>query len=368
MMSYVPTAIHQDAADRVELTTGFEQQKAVTTTRNTASRRKLRILVLCLLALPTVSFQPQPPTKIHQYRTHHAGTPQYTSSLQSTSSKSPTEKAPFDCLKDAMERMHILQLDPNSNSMLLKKQSIRVGPSSIPGAGKGVFATKNIKAGTVVGFFPVHGIGLELSDTNALATATEEDQSYFDSQNEVNSIEEEDTEVGTQEHYYLHYLIGSRPLCGYQAKEQGGTLFVDVNPTRAVQDAWISHYINDGAIVGANSEEGLLEYYRKSKARKNCVTIPFGPSPILATVTNSKVKKGDELFTTYGGSYWLDSMLKIAAEGNDEVEEEPAEITEAVLLQAKETAKDLFDAMNQAKVTHASLQTELEQLFSKVAV
>ena len=264
-----------------------------------------------------------------------------------------------------MRRMHALQKGENS---LLRKQTIRIGPSSIPGAGSGVFATKNIKAGTIIGFYPVHGIGLERFDMNAFATASKEDQEYFDGQNldhddGAGDFENDDKTKNDGEnvanHNYLQYLVGSRPLCGYQTLEDGGTLFIDVNPKQVVQETWIGHFINDGAIVESNTEDGLLDYYRNSAQRKNCVPVPFGPSPILAAVTTSKINKGDELFTTYGGAYWLDTLLQLTLE-----EEEPVDISDKVQMQAKETAKDLFGAMQKAQVTHASLQAEMEQLFS----
>ena len=163
----------------------------------------------------------------------------------------------------------------------------------------------------------------------------------------------------------MHFLMGSRPMCGYLVKEQGGALYIDVNPNRPLRDTWISHLINDGAVVEFNTEEGLLDYYKMSAQRKNCVNIPFGPSPILATVTSSKVKKGDELFTTYGGSYWLDSLLESATKDGEEAEE-PIDISDDVQLHVQQTARHIFDAMQESQQTHAKLRMELEQLFNDI--
>jgi hypothetical protein len=63
-----------------------------------------------------------------------------------------------------------------------------------------------------------------------------------------------------------------------------------------------SHRINDGATVLSNTESGALSYYRASRNAANCAHVPFGPSPLLATVTTRKVQRGEELLTTYGCS------------------------------------------------------------------
>jgi hypothetical protein len=47
-----------------------------------------------------------------------------------------------------------------SHLMKTCQESVYVGPSSSqPGAGKGLFAQKNLDQGTLVSFYPVHGIG-----------------------------------------------------------------------------------------------------------------------------------------------------------------------------------------------------------------
>jgi len=83
-------------------------------------------------------------------------------------------------------------------------------------------------------------------------------------------------------------------------------------------------------------------------------------------VTTKNVKKGDELFTTYGGSYWLDDAIQISDDDDDDDEEEPVEITYNIELEAKQTAQDILTAMLQARVAYATLETDLEQLFISV--
>lgn len=222
----------------------------------------------------------------------------------------------------------------------------------------GLFATKNIKAGTIISLYPIHAVGVtcetETSTTTTYTALDPEDQSYFDEKDGSNA----------QKANYVHFLIGSRPFGGGSNNNNNNanpisftedeTLFVDVNPDRPASSPWLSHYVNDGAIVQSNDEEGVLKYYRESNNAKNCVITPFGPSPMLVTVTTRKVKKGEEFFTSYGCSYWIDAML--------DDEEESTDMTERIIAEARQTASNIFTTMNQAKVTYAAHSDALEEV------
>jgi len=335
--------------------------------------RSSGLIIYLLLASSSDGFSSLFSTSVkHAYPTSAL----FSSTNMGSDDVSSKSEKPLECAKEAMRRVRILQEQQVNNSsctLAMKRSDIRVGPSSIAGAGSGVFATQNIKSGTLIGFYPVHCIGVERFDTNAVVTGTPEDQEFFffDDDDDEDDDDEGSNEQGNdasginRNHNYLHYLVGSRPLCGWKASLDGSALYIDVNPNRQVLDTWISHFIN-GAIVESNSEQGVLDYYGLSRKRKNCVHIPFGPAPILATVTTKNVKKGDELFTTYGGSYWLDDAIQISDDDDDDDEEEPVEITYNIELEAKQTAQDILTAMLQARVAYATLETDLEQLFISV--
>lgn len=250
-------------------------------------------------------------------------------------------------IRTALDRMNILMSDDAGSSPSMQdfqnriRKLVSIGESSIPGAGRGLFATQNIRKGTVIGFYPVHGIGAEFEDeTSVCFGGTQDDQNYFD------KIQKSD---------YTLFLVGSRRLGN--ADFEDASIFVDVNPNRANQSVcWNGHLVNDGAVLSENSERGMLDYYVASHKKRNCVHIPFGPSPLLALVTTKKVKKGEELFTTYGCVYWLETVLK---EG-----EECADTTEAIQLQARETAEGIFNAMKSAQSMYDNQQTEVEETFS----
>lgn len=81
-------------------------------------------------------------------------------------------------------------------------------PSSIVGAGDGLFAKKNIPAGTIVTYYPAHRLGVEYdndgNEENVISmTLDEEDQNYFD------RAEKGDSKSSGN---YLHFLMGKGPL------------------------------------------------------------------------------------------------------------------------------------------------------------
>jgi len=259
---------------------------------------------------------------------------------------SDKEDERFQDLATALRRMQTLQTIKDFN-MGVPRKLVKVGPSSIDGAGMGVFAMNNIKAGTIVGFFPVHALGVEFDDETTFCLAgCREDQPYFD-----RPLAEK-----TEEANYVHYLMGSRRIGS--ADFGSSRLYIDVKPNRPLGDRWIGHLVNDGATVRSNSEQGMLDYYAASRKRKNCVNIPFASSPILATVTTRDVKKNEELFTSYGCMYWIDALI----EGGEIC----ADVTEAVLLEAKSTAQDLFDTMRTVCKMYATQQDELQDQFAKL--
>jgi hypothetical protein len=288
----------------------------------------------------------------------------------------------FIDIRTALDRMNILQHqqqddgggDDNSGEQIMKDFQRRIQKvvscreSSIQGAGQGLFATKNIKAGTVIGFYPVHGIGVDFNDDTSSSICfgiTPEDQKYFDDSNENNNNNNSNNNNGSKANY-IQYLIGSRKL-GEADYGPDTQLFVDINPDRIeknnhdgsdISNCWISHYINDGAVVTTNSEMGMLDYYTESKRKKNCVHIPFGPAPIIATVTTRKVKKGEELFTSYGCIYWAESIIK-----EDEC---VVDVTDSVQIKAKETAQDIFTAWKNSQTIHESQQIQLQESFERI--
>jgi len=274
----------------------------------------------------------------------------------------------------------------SSSLQRLRKQVItntKVGPSSLGShAGLGLFATKNIKAGTIVGLYPAHALGYELvvpidnnksdddddainneenlQDLSMFMSGNEQDENYFAEHPHGNSPYLHATD---QPLFQRPSLLS--PLFNEDSKDEiSPPLYLDVNPTRndELDPIWTSHYINDGASLldtiqqkDTSIEDGIEEYYKHSSSKKNCIHIPFGPSPLLATITTKKVKKGQELFTSYGVVYWLGS---VDMEGYSSTS-----TTETIQNQIFQSARDLQAAMEAAKNGYSNESSDLIAAF-----
>ena len=229
---------------------------------------------------------------------------------------------------------------------------VEVKQSTIPGAGMGLFAKETIEAGTVVAFYPAHILGINIGETTRRIT--------LDSSGKVMELPagEEDASYG---HDYIQYIIGNRPILSNDVSKDLGadSIFLDVDLKRPSIPLWNSHRINDGAIVLSNTENGILKYYRDSRIAKNCVNIPFGPSPLLAAITCKTLSRGEELFTTYGCSYWLESLLTQTGETDE------AYITDCIIQESKMVALDIFNLMKDAAVKYKRQIIGLELVFNR---
>lgn len=230
-----------------------------------------------------------------------------------------------------------------------RARSVEVKESSIPDAGLGLFATEKIKSGTIISFYPVHTLGIDLGESIRRVS--------MDSAGQTREQQEEESS-GDQTNPYLLHILGNRPLMKLGLEDLGGdSIFLDVDIDQQESIGFQSHRINDGATVLTNSEDGALAYYQASRRAKNCVHVPFGPSPLLATVTTRKIKKGDELLTTYGCSYWLESLLTETGEAGE------TDMTESIVSEAKEVAIDIQKGMRGVSLTHASEAEQLQAIF-----
>ena len=163
-----------------------------------------------------------------------------------------------------------------------------VGPS--PTAGTGLFAARDLPAGTLVALYPAHAIGCGeqnvFYDTN---------RDYFKKQTSSGSLRP-----------YRQNVLGDRSLFGVANDQIEDPFFIDANPEQALVDGWTAHLVNDGAVCAAGEEESVVGYYGASLARRNCLIVPVGPAPLMGYATTRDVEAGEELLTTYGAEYWVE--------------------------------------------------------------
>ena len=319
----------------------------------------LSLLTFLAAASCTLSFTPQPwvlqatPSACHISSDVRASTAIYQSSPTLSSSVAPIETS----LQNGLTKMNQLMTaefflkSPNLKKLYTQcTKSITVKQSSIPNAGKGLFATKNIKAGSIISFYPAHALGVELQlqiqdqqqQQQLWVSSNEEDATYF-AQNPPGGSS------------YLHATdqpIFNRPslldtLVATPILPKDSPIYLDANPNRQVDPLWVSHYINDGAIISSNDEIGVTKYYQQSKRNKNCIHVPLGPSPVMATVATRKIKKGEELFKSYGCVYWLGVLYPSDGDGD-------VNINRQIQQQIKESAQDLFASMKSVNAVYAN--------------
>ena len=149
-----------------------------------------------------------------------------------------------------------------------------VKPSSIPGAGDGVFAAQDISLGDQITW-------LEFSKTEAEVTGV----NYF-----------------LTNYYEWFEKMGSYELA---------------DPTQREVAKGVAHLVNDGAKIDANGDaEAVKSYVRQSNAKANVELFFVQDSPVIEIGGTERTQlqglrairdigKGEELFRTYGANFWL---------------------------------------------------------------
>ena len=166
-----------------------------------------------------------------------------------------------------------------------------VGPS--PTAGTGLFAARDLPAGTLVALYPAHAIG-----RGEQIVSYDTDTDYFKKQ--MSSGPAVDSCP------YRQIVLGDRSLFGVANDQIEDPFYIDANPEQPLVDGWTAHLVNDAVMCDAGDEESVVRYYEASLARRNCLIVPVGPAPLMGYATTRDVEAGEELLTTYGAEYWVE--------------------------------------------------------------
>ncbi len=236
--------------------------------------------------------------------------------------------------------------------------SVYIHPSTIPQAGRGLFAKVDIPKGTIIAFYPVHCIGLKFESglCNSLQLS------------ESNSNEDL---IDVQSSAYALFSLANRELCGVdlQTEFKNSRLFVDMNPAKDVREGWYCGLINDAAVV---RYQGDLEYYVNSRGRQNVEIVPFSTAPFQVGVTTKDIKADDELFVSYGYNYWMNKLTldkdnttvkngdSQNSAGDDDWEPKPVEIEE----QENDAMIEIFVAVDNVEEKYEEASWVLAQVFN----
>eukprot|EP00978_Attheya_sp_CCMP212_P003095 scaffold6333_cov61-Attheya_sp.AAC.2 len=118
---------------------------------------------------------------------------------------------------------------------------IEMRESSIPGAGLGLFAKKNIKANTIVSFYPAHAL-LGVEQSTSFVSLSSDESYFFQTHSSQNS---------GYLHCTDHPIFKRTSLLSKAFSDVDDTTplyYLDMNPTKTTVDGWLSQMINDGAI------------------------------------------------------------------------------------------------------------------------
>jgi hypothetical protein len=264
-------------------------------------------------------------------------------------------------------------------------ERVEVKTSSIPNAGRGLFAVQDIPAGQIVSFYPVHTLGVTLPDdggTYSVQHVEVDDDTKHKNHKNTNQRSNNNNDNGSINNHahnapnenesqsdgsYTLYLIGGRPLAGVYVEDlcEGSRPFVDVDLEQLIRPGWMAHFINDGAIVTRPND---TSYYEKSLAAQNCVLIPLGPAPLLVAVTTKPVPKGAELFVSYFYTYWMDALLGATSKEDGTATSEvhsnmPPPKLETIKQQEVEASREVVNAMEALQNAYAEESHALEVAF-----
>ncbi|KAI2512782.1 hypothetical protein MHU86_1570 [Fragilaria crotonensis] len=256
------------------------------------------------------------------------------------------------------------------------RKAVETRQSTISNAGRGLFASIDIPAGTVVSFYPIHAVGANYWKGHYCIGATDpDDQEHFE------TVHHSD---------YLLNLIGDRIFPGGQRLVETFAVqpYIDTNPNnnnnnRPDQPGWMAHLVNDCATItrvpqllvdarhGNAETTAVVEYYNKVVKGQNCVLVPFGSAPMCAAVTTRDVIQGEELFVGYGYGYWSERLSDTTSSPISEHEKETqwttSETHNQTLLSLENT---LFDEMMAivalVKERYADEAKEMDSIFQTV--
>lgn len=290
-------------------------------------------------------------------------------------------------MEETLQRIHFLMhsniTSSSSSSSSLHtllqtcQKNCRLGTSTIPSAGHGVFATRNIPQYTIVAFYPIHdlyshiitidknvSIAAQMVLKNATKAATTTNASSYRLNSSLPNLP-------------LHYGEGNEFFIQDTFPDAHQIqLVLDVHPTQTtIPTGWYGCYINDASSTMMQTKQD--QYLESSLSQQNVYLIPLpGIGPFQVVVTARDIQQGEELFVSYGYQYWInhpgynakqqESDGNMKESRNDKEEQlETLQDTRIKLLQ-EETSQSIQEAMRVMKKTYKRETWELAKLLKSM--
>mmetsp|Transcript_34428 Transcript_34428/g.83573 ORF Transcript_34428/g.83573 Transcript_34428/m.83573 type:complete len:305 (-) Transcript_34428:38-952(-) len=248
-----------------------------------------------------------------------------------------------------METDYLTQVDNHALREMFQfcRESVEVRNSTIPLAGRGLFATQDIPKHTIVALYATHCVGVKFPSGIC--------QSVQVSNGEVSEINHDKSQ-------YSLFTYGDRRICGANLQEDfnGAKLFVDMNPAIECTEGWYGGMLNDGAIV---EYPGDLDYYEKSRSKMSVELVPFSTAPFHVGVTTRDVKKGDELFVSYGYNYWTRATNNYLSKENGASLQEVEKFTASLHEQETQVVSDIARILDIVELKYQEESWVLGQIF-----
>ena len=176
----------------------------------------------------------------------------------------------------------------------LAHSHIEVKTSNIHG--KGVFATDNIPAGSIITFYPAHSVCID-------------GLFYFFKDYDNDSFKEN---IENNNYCKIYGFSG-----GFSTYTNGDNITIIGNPDNTENTLLLGHMINDAAgnvfeniryeeTDGIKFKNAVATYYVNGKNKKNCKISVQPDSLICYVVATRNIVAGEELLVLYDSIYWYD--------------------------------------------------------------
>jgi hypothetical protein len=192
--------------------------------------------------------------------------------------------------------------------------------------GRGLFATKNIEKGLVLTSYPVDGTRY-VRDGDEFTCMRQPPRSQKEMQRVMHSIRvyavgvnASDIVFGESANLIFPFVDPGHnyPLGDMMQGERGASLGHRAND--GVSNVILAKLADvkdkDGYLVESKALEFACDYLRDQEEHNNAKTSVF--NGVLVVGTSRNIKKGEQVFLSYGPAYWLLSVLAVELQDSDE--------------------------------------------------